>query len=303
MGVDNGNCMCDVDDNNDFRCSVSCKNSGKLCKKSSDCIPSSGLSSSKKGNTKTAKVSKTSKKGGSKLYHMKQTRKSYKPSLNWIKEIEDADVRAKVVDIYNVYKKTPLRLCYEKENLFSIVFDKIEGFDYVELFTTPMKKLHPYSASVFVVCKKHTYVPDYLLGALKYASETINIEQLMTESVYNNHYAKTGEKKAVLVTGSCASLTISAITIQFIIDMVKQTPKHQFYKKGYKQICKEFRDEYDRRVGLYLCGKGIQPPIQWFKNRVEHEYILGPWDKKTQEKQGCPTRFSGSILANKASTL
>jgi hypothetical protein len=283
MGVDSGTCICDVDDNNQFRCSKSCKNFGEKCKKSSDCIPK--------------KSKKNKQNGGNKI-----TQKN-KQTLEWIKNIRHKLVRSKVVDIYNIYNKQPLQLCYERNKLHSLVFDNIEGFDYVQLFTHPKKKLHPYKADVFVVCKKYTYIPDYLLGALKYASETINIEQLMIKDTFNKHYVNTGEKKQVLVSGSCATLTISAITIQFILDMVKEYSKNKFYKKGYKKVCKEFRDEYDKRVGGYLCGKGIVPLIPWFKNRVEKEKIQGPWNKETQKKMGCPSDFIGSHIANKGSTL
>lgn len=297
MGVDSGTCICDVDDNNQFRCSKSCKNFGEKCKKSSDCIP---------------KQSKKKQKGGKKLYKTykkdirtkkNETKQTQRQTLQWIRDIKNTQVRSKVIDIYNIYKKQPLRLCYENSSIHSLVFDKIEGFDFVEIFTNPKKKLHPYKADVFVVCKKYTHVPDYLLGALKYASETINIEQLMIKDTYNKQYVKTGEKQKILVSGSCATLTISAITIQFIEDMVKEYTKQKFYKKDYKQVCHEFRDEYDKRVGSYLCGKGIVPLIPWFKNKVEKDEIDGPWNKETQKKMGCPNKFTGSIIANKASTL
>ena len=66
-----------------------------------------------------------------------------------------------------------------------------------------------------------------------------------------------------MVTGSCASVTISAITVQFVMDMIEK------YKTNTNQ-CLElypvFRKEYDRRINDYLCGKGITNNIPWFDN-------------------------------------
>lgn len=283
MGVDNNECMCDVDDNNEFRCSKGCKNFNKKCSKSSDCI------SKKKSKSKK-------QKGG-------QKKTKSKKDISWIKNISNKDVRRKVIDIYAVYKKKPETICFRNDKIFSMVFDNVEGFDNLEIFTNPKKKLHPYPANVFVIAKKYIYVPDYLLGALKYASETINIEQLMIDDKYNNKYQKTGNKEKSLVSGSCETLTISAITLKFVEDMVKQYNKETFYKNHYKVVCQEFRNEYDRRVGGYLCGKGINPSIKWFNNKVEKDEISGPWDEKTRKKMGCPDKFAGSIIANENSTL
>jgi hypothetical protein len=30
------------------------------------------------------------------------------------------------------------------------------------------------------------------------------------------------------------------------------------------KLYKIFRDEYDKRILGYLCGKGVNPPIGWF---------------------------------------
>lgn len=280
MGAGDNKCMCDVNDNNEFRCSKSCKNSNEKCKKSSDCI------SKKKG---------TKKKGGGK------TRKQ--GELSWIKHISNKVVKRKVIDIYAVHKKKPNSICYTKNKISSMVFNNIEGFDHLELFTHPKKKLHPYPAIVFVVAKKYMYVPDYLLGALKYASETINIEQLMIDNKYNNTYQKTGKKEKVLVSGSCASLTISAITLKFVEDMIHKYTKSIFYNTPYKDVCQKFRDEYDKRVGDYICGKGIVPNIPWFQNKVEGKEVDGPWDQETRDKKGCPDDFKGSKIANAKNTL
>ena len=84
------------------------------------------------------------------------------------------------------------------------------------------KKVHPYPAIVFVIATKLLHVPDNLLGPLKYASETINIEQIQTNKTINNYYARTGKKLKAKVSGSCASITISVITLKFVEDMVEK---------------------------------------------------------------------------------
>ena len=75
---------------------------------------------------------------------------------------------------------------------------------------------------VYLIVGKYINVPDNLLGPLKYASETINIEQLFVPLTYQQKYASTGVKDVALVTGSCASVTISAITVQFVMDMIEK---------------------------------------------------------------------------------
>lgn len=302
MGVDNNVCMCDVDDNNEFRCSKACKNFNKKCSKSSDCISKKNKNKNKK--TKKGGKQRKNQTNKNKNDKIKNNKTKTKKDIQWIKNIENKDVRTKVIDIYGNYKKKPEMICYKNNKIFSMDFYNIEGFESVTIYTEPKKKLHPYPAIVFVIAKKYIYVPDYLLGAIKYASETINIEQLMIEDKYNNKYQKTGKKEKVLVSGSCATLTISAITLKFVEDMIKKySNKQDFYRKNYKKICQEFRDEYDKRVGEYLCGKGINPSISWFKNKVEKNEISGPWNKKIREKKGCPSDFSGSKIANNYSTL
>ena len=104
-------------------------------------------------------------------------------------------------------------------------------------------------------------VPEHLYGPLKFASPTINIEQIMIPEKHILHYEKTGEKNVSLVTGSCASITISAITIKFVEDMIEK------FKNNYDLSIathKLFRKEYNLRILTYLCGKGISPKINWF---------------------------------------
>ncbi len=139
-------------------------------------------------------------------------------------------------------------------------FGKFGGCDYIKVMGKPSKKYHPHPAIVFLIVGKYMKVPDHLMGPLKYASETINIEQLFVPDSYAEKYQKTGQKDLALVTGSCASITISVITVKFVEDMIKQ------YENQYEclSLYETFRNEYDRRIDDYLCGRGITNPIPWF---------------------------------------
>lgn len=139
-------------------------------------------------------------------------------------------------------------------------FGKFGGCDLVKIHGKPSKKYHPYPAILFLIVGKYMKVPEHLLGPIKHASETINIEQLFVPQKYAEKYYKTGEKEIALVTGSCASVTISAITVQFVADMIKQYQEQTECLALYDT----FRNEYDRRITDYLCGKGITNPIPWF---------------------------------------
>lgn len=141
-------------------------------------------------------------------------------------------------------------------------FGKFGGCDYVKIMGKPSKKFHPHPAIVFLIVGKYMKVPDHLMGPLKYASETINIEQLFVPDNYAEKYFNSGQKDIALVTGSCASITISVITVKFVEDMIKQ------YENQYEclSLYETFRNEYDRRIDDYLCGRGITDPIPWFDN-------------------------------------
>ena len=58
---------------------------------------------------------------------------------------------------------------------------------------------------------------------------------------------------------------------------------------GNKKLCLElyniFRNEYDKRIDDYLCGKGITNKIDWFDNNYFDEpNILNIGDKKCKKK-------------------
>ena len=136
------------------------------------------------------------------------------------------------------------------------------GLDMIKISNYAPQKFHPKPASVFVIVGKYIRVPDNLLGPLKYASETINIEQLFVPKFSNDNYLKSkGTKSLALVTGSCGSVTISVITIKFVEDMITQ---HGASNSDTRTLDNTFRQEYDRRIENYLCNRGIDPSIDWF---------------------------------------
>lgn len=157
-------------------------------------------------------------------------------------------------------------------------FGKYGGADLIKILGEPSKKYHPHPAKLFIVLGKYMQVPDNLIGPLKYASETINIEQLLVPKSYSEHYYNTGEKQIALVSGSCASVAISAITVQFAIDMINKYKDNNRFDLE-RAVYQEFRDEYDRRIDDYLCGRGITNEIPWFSHQYFEEGAtanLGP---------------------------
>ena len=140
-------------------------------------------------------------------------------------------------------------------------FGKFGGCDYIKINGHVSKKWHPYPANVFLIVGKYIHVPEHLFGPIKFASETINIEQLFVPVKYSNKYYNTGIKELALVTGSCASITISVITVKFVMDMIN---KYKQTKTKSLELYDEFRNEYDRRINDYLCGKGITDHIDWY---------------------------------------
>ena len=140
-------------------------------------------------------------------------------------------------------------------------YGKYNGLDLIRLNGYVARKNHPLPAPVFVIVGKYINVPEHLYGPLKYASPTINIEQIAIPKKHSLHYEKTGKKRVSLVTGSCASITISAITIKFVEDMIEKFKENMDTSLD-THI--KFRKEYNLRVLKYLCSKGIKPEIPWY---------------------------------------
>ena len=141
-------------------------------------------------------------------------------------------------------------------------FGAIKGVDMIRINNYKTRKLHPYLASVYVIVGKFINIPEHLMGPLKYASETINIDQLDVPREVNDKYINENIKERALVTGSCASVTISSITIKFVEDMVSRDRGKSFNDID-QALFEEYRTEYDKRVSNYLCGNGIVPAIDW----------------------------------------
>lgn len=154
------------------------------------------------------------------------------------------------------------------------ILGEFHGVDMIKVTNFSPRKLHPYEAPVYVIAGMYTHVPDHLFGPLKYASETINIEQLYVPIKSNKNYIKTkGDKSLALVTGSCASITISIITVNFAIDMIDEF-KNKSFSDMTEEIFQYFREEYDKRIKAYLCGEGIVPKIDWFDPETFGEEII-----------------------------
>lgn len=141
-----------------------------------------------------------------------------------------------------------------------------DGLDYIKINGFVGRKHHPIAADMYVIAGKYMDVPQVLLGPLKYASETINIEQLEVPPLLNKEFGKTqnhNEKGKSLVTGSCASVTISAITVKFVEDMIEKYHNGELdnqtdtFRNGY------FKEEYDKALLKYLCDEE-DPNIPWF---------------------------------------
>jgi len=140
-----------------------------------------------------------------------------------------------------------------------------DGLDYIKINGFVGRKHHPIAADMYVIAGKYIDVPDSLMGPLKHASETINIEQLEVPPLLNKEFGKTQnhkEKGKSRVTGSCASVTISAITVKFVEDMIEKYHNGELdnqsdsFRNGY------FKEEYDKALLKYLCEKE-DPNISW----------------------------------------
>jgi hypothetical protein len=282
---DDDKCFCDVTKNSKRMCSATCVNGirNKPCKTTQDCKP------------------KEKRGGGGSLPAAALFPAAFTPAV--FDHMTHAAARKKALQVYDAYrgKRTPSRITWDmaKQRISEVEYRNVDGFDVLTLHNDPWLKLHPYQAPVYVVAGKYIHVPSYLLGPLKYASETINIEQLRVPKKESRVYHDTGKRTVALVTGSCASLTISAITVKFVEDMIKTYARFEtFAAKSFKAIHAEFRKEYDRRVADFLCGRGIQPSIPWFTNRVEkteQKAVLPP----EQCRQAAAPGFPGSVIAER----
>jgi hypothetical protein len=146
-------------------------------------------------------------------------------------------------------------------NVQTHVTNRIGGLDYLKLTNHHAKKWHPKPANVFIIAGKYMTVPDHLLGPIKFASETINVEQLFVEKSSNDNFGQSGVKDKVLVTGSCASIDISTVTVAFVEKMI------QLHKDNFNvnmELHNEFKNEYDNVINKYI-KTNTYDPISWYK--------------------------------------
>ena len=156
-----------------------------------------------------------------------------------------------------------------------MTWHNVDGCDGVIVKGDVKYKWHPMPAVTFVYAYKYMNVPEKLQGALMYASETIGVDYIDIPEIHSKNYYKTGKKMMAKVSGACASVTISVITIKFVEDMVTKYGQSQFDIEHLYQV---FRNEYDTRILNFLCGKGIKPSIPWYQNKVEYGMINGPFE-------------------------
>ena len=121
---------------------------------------------------------------------------------------------------------------------YSVTFMNIDGFDLVRVVDSNTNKLHPYPAKIYVEGSLYFTVPKNMVGPLKAASPTIMIDELNQ-----------------LVTGKCASLTIAAATVQFVIDAVNG-------------MAPATREEYDRRLRRIIDDNVLDPQISWWEDNL-----------------------------------
>lgn len=141
---------------------------------------------------------------------------------------------------------------------------RIGGLDFLKITNHHAKKWHPKPANVFIIAGKYLEVPDHLLGPIKYASETINVEQLFVEKEGNYEFGRTGQKSKVLVTGSCASVDISTVTVAFVEDMINE---HKDNMEVDLALHEDFKAEYDRRINKYI-EEGTYDEISWYDSSL-----------------------------------
>ncbi len=146
------------------------------------------------------------------------------------------DFALKLIDRFGTPKyveKSP-----DREEANSVTFKNIDGFDIVKIVDSNTNKLHPYPAKIYVEGSLYFTVPKQMVGLLKAASPTIMIDELNQ-----------------LVTGKCASLTIAAATVQFVIDAVNG-------------VSPPTKEEYDRRLKRIIDDNVLDPQISWWEDNL-----------------------------------
>ena len=146
--------------------------------------------------------------------------------------------------------------CQMTNEAYSVTFKNIDGFDMVRVVDSNTNKLHPYPAKIYVEGSLYFTVPRAMVGPLKMASPTIMIDELNQ-----------------LVTGKCASLSICAATLQFVIDAVNG-------------VSPPTREEYDKRLMSIIDDNELVPKISWWEDGLnEMGSVKSMKDEKHEEFQ------------------
>ena len=172
---------------------------------------------------------------------------------NWVYE-GPKDFVKKLIDEFgkpDYIEKNP-----ETGEAYSVVFKNIDGFDFVRIVDSNTNKLHPYPAKIYVEGGLYFKVPQEMVGKLKEASPTIIIDEL-------NGF----------VIGKCASLTICAATLQFVIDAVNGDAPAT-------------REEYDKRLRKIIDDGKTDPEIPWWENKLNESVILEKEDSDIGDRKG-----------------
>lgn len=182
---------------------------------------------------------------------------------NWVYE-GPKDFVKKLIDEFgkpDYIEKNP-----ESGEAYSAVFKNIDGFDFVRIVDSNTNKLHPYPAKIYVEGGLYFKVPHEMVGKLKQSSPTIIIDEL-------NGF----------VIGKCASLTIAAATLQFVIDAVNGDAPAT-------------REEYDKRLRKIIDDGKTDPEIPWWENKLNESVILEKEDSDIGDRKGSqPAKYHSGL--------
>ena len=164
------------------------------------------------------------------------------------------DFVLKLIDKFG--RPSYIEKCQMTNEAYSVTFKNIDGFDMVRVVDSNTNKLHPYPAKIYVEGSLYFTVPRAMVGPLKMASPTIMIDELNQ-----------------LVTGKCASLSICAATLQFVIDAVNG-------------VSPPTREEYDKRLMSIIDDNELVPKISWWEDGLnEMGSVKSMKDEKHEEFQ------------------
>ena len=265
-------CECIQNSEGEGKCNSKCGDlNDKPCESNADCTNKNSftIDEFKKITKKRYNINYTKKnlkqKGGNK----EKKQFEAKDKTKWTNE-----------DSFNIYNKLvskigePNKICTNSNGITeyaiwqddydNVNYGRIGGLDFIKVTNYHARKWHPLPADVYIIAGKYLEVPDHLLGPIKYASETINVEQLFVEHKSNKEFGKTGKKGKVLVTGSCASVDISTVTVAFVEDMIKE---HKDNMDIDVELHQKFQNEYDNRIKKYI-ETGKYNPIEWYDSKL-----------------------------------